>query len=115
MCGLNDSDLSDVTPRNLEVRLNGTIFSPILMEGLQSNSALDSVKKVDLLFVLLKFNFQFLLQLSTALTALCRAFWAWASELALVKMDTSSSYIAVLTLQYWWDLLGDHVEHFLSK
>ena len=55
---MNDSDLSNVTPRNLGVRLNGMIFSPILMEGFQSNSALDSVKKIDSLFVLLRFNFQ---------------------------------------------------------
>ena len=40
-CGLNDSDLSNVTPRNLGVRLNGTTFSLILMKGFQSNLALD--------------------------------------------------------------------------
>ena len=78
-CGLNDSQrstcgLSKIAPSNLGVRLNGTTFSMILKEGFQSHSTLDMVKKVDLLFVLLSFNFNFLFQLYTALTAFCRAF-----------------------------------------
>ena len=46
-CGLNDSDLSSVTPSNLGVLLNCIIFSPLLLEGFQSNSALDRVNNVD--------------------------------------------------------------------
>ena len=37
------------------------IKSSILMEGFQSNPALDSVKKVDSLFVMLRFSFHLLL------------------------------------------------------
>ena len=96
-CGLNDSDLLTVTAKNFGVRLYGMIFFPILMEGFQSNSALDSIKKIDSLFMLLRFNFHFLLQMSTALTEFCRAFCAWVSELAVAKMETSSAYIAILT------------------
>ena len=106
-CGLNDSDLSNVTPRELWVQLTCSIFSPILMESFQSNSELGSVKKVDSLFVLLKFNFHFLLKLSTAITAFCRDFRTWVSELAVAKIKTLSAYIAFLLLQYWWDLFGD--------
>ena len=56
-CGLNDSDLPKVIPRNLEVRLNDTVLSPMLMDGFQSNSMLVGINKVDSLFVLLRFHF----------------------------------------------------------
>ena len=90
-CSLNNNDLSNVTPRNCGVWLNGTIFSPILMEVLHSNSALDRVNKIDSLFVMLRFNFYFLLKMYTILTELYRAFWG--NELAVAKVETL--YIAI--------------------
>ena len=77
----------------------------ILLEGFQSNPALDSVNKVDSFFVLLRFHF--LLQLYIALTAFWKVLWVWVSELAWLRWRHRQRTLPFLLLQYWWDFLGD--------
>ena len=87
------------------------VFTPILMEDFQSNPALERVKifcKFWLLnFELLRFNFYILLQLTTALTAFCRALGAWINELAQAQIETSLANITVITYAMMLKLLVD--------